>query len=125
MAIPCPKSIMAAIEERFLAEGRPRNITSVHPVGLGDKGGKGASHFAHPGLLKRIVCGTYVDSPPVAEMAARNEIEAYTLPQGAISLLIREIAGGQAGPHHPHGPPHLRRSTPGRRPAECTGRPRT
>ena len=49
------------------------------------------------GLLKRIVCGTYVDSPPIAGMAARNEIEAYTLPQGAISLLIREIAGGRPG----------------------------
>jgi propionate CoA-transferase len=92
-----PESIMAAIEERFLSEGRPRNITSIHPVGLGDKGKKGASHFAHAGLLKRIVCGTYVDSPPVADMAARNEIEAYTLPQGAISLLIREIAGGRPG----------------------------
>ncbi len=92
-----PESIMAAIEERFLAQGRPRNITSVHPVGLGDKGGKGAAHFAHQGLLKRIVCGTYVDSPAVADMAARDEIEAYTLPQGAISLLIREIAGGRPG----------------------------
>jgi propionate CoA-transferase len=92
-----PEKIMAAIEERFLAEGRPRNITSIHPVGLGDRARKGASHFAHKGLLKRIVCGTYVDSPPIAEMAARNEIEAYTLPQGAISLLIREIAGGRPG----------------------------
>lgn len=92
-----PEQVMAAIEARFVAEGSPRNITSIHPVGLGDKGGKGASHFAHQGLLKRIVCGTYVDSPPIADMAARNEIEAYTLPQGAISLLIREIAGGRPG----------------------------
>ena len=92
-----PEAIMAAIEARFLGEGHPRNITSVHPVGLGDRARKGASHFAHPGLLKRIVCGTYVDSPPIADMAARNEIEAYTLPQGAISLLIREIAGGRPG----------------------------
>ncbi|MFN0191436.1 MAG: acyl CoA:acetate/3-ketoacid CoA transferase [Aestuariivirga sp.] len=92
-----PEKIMAAVEERFLAESRPRNITSIHPVGLGDRATKGASHFAHAGLLKRIVCGTYVDSPPIADMAARNEIEAYTLPQGAISLLIREIAGGRPG----------------------------
>jgi propionate CoA-transferase len=92
-----PETIMAAIEERFLLQGRPRNITSIHPVGLGDKAGKGAAHFAHVGLLKRIVCGTYVDSPAIADMAARNEIEAYTLPQGAISMLTREIAGGRPG----------------------------
>ena len=66
-------------------------------MGLGDRATKGASRFAHPGLLKRIVCGTLVDSPPVAGMAARNEIEAYTLPQGAISQLIREIAAGRPG----------------------------
>ena len=92
-----PEAIMAAIEDRFLAEGRPRHITSIHPVGLGDRARKGASHFAHVGLLKRIVSGTYVDSPPIADMAANDEIEAYTLPQGAISLLIREIAGGRPG----------------------------
>ena len=92
-----PERIIQAIEERFLSEGRPRNITSIHPVGLGDRATKGASRFAHPGLLKRIVCGTLVDSPPVAGMAARNEIEAYTLPQGAISQLIREIAAGRPG----------------------------
>jgi propionate CoA-transferase len=92
-----PEAIIAAVEQRFLAESHPRDITSVHPVGLGDRARKGASHFAHRGLLKRIVCGTYVDSPPIADMAARNEIEAYTLPQGAISQLIREIAAGRPG----------------------------
>ena len=92
-----PEKIMDAIEKRFLAEGHPRNITSIHPVGLGDRANKGASHFAHQGLLKRIVCGTYVDSPRVEDMALKNEIEAYTLPQGAISLLIREIAAGRPG----------------------------
>jgi propionate CoA-transferase len=92
-----PETIMAAIEQRFVESGYPRNITSIHPVGLGDRATAGASHFAHRGLLKRIICGTYVDSPPIAAMAARNEIEAYTLPQGAISQLVREIAAGRPG----------------------------
>ncbi len=92
-----PERILAEIEVRFLAQGRPRRITSIHPVGLGDRATKGASHFAHAGLLKRIVCGTFVDSPSVMTMAANNEIEAYTLPQGAISQLIREIAAGRPG----------------------------
>ena len=92
-----PERIMAEIGKRFRAEGRPRDITSIHPVGLGDRATTGASHFAQSGLLKRIVCGTYVDAPAIAAMAINNEIEAYTLPQGAISQLIRDIAAGRPG----------------------------
>lgn len=92
-----PETLMAAVETRFLTEGRPRGITSLHPVGLGDEGERGAGHFAHEGLLKRIICGTYVDSPAIGELAARNLIEAYTLPQGALSQLMREMAAGRPG----------------------------
>lgn len=92
-----PEAIMAAIEKRFLAEGQPRGITSVHPVGLGDGKTLGAGHFAHEGLLKRIVCGTIVNSPAISTMAMAGKVEAYTLPQGALSELAREMAAGRAG----------------------------
>lgn len=92
-----PETLMAAIEERFLASGSPQGITSIHPVGLGNREQLGAGHFAHSGLLKRVVCGTLVDAPGIAELASRNEIEAYTLPQGVLSQLMREIAGGRPG----------------------------
>ncbi|WP_209767174.1 acyl CoA:acetate/3-ketoacid CoA transferase [Azospirillum rugosum] len=92
-----PESLIEAVERRFLSSGLPKSITSIHPVGIGNRGERGASRFAHAGLLKRIVCGTIVDAPPVAAMASRNEIEAYTLPQGALSQLLREIAAGRPG----------------------------
>jgi propionate CoA-transferase len=92
-----PEALIAAVERRFKGSGYPRGITSIHPVGLGDRGENGASRFAHPGLLKRVVCGTLVDAPPLAAMASRDEIEAYTLPQGALSQLVREIAAGRPG----------------------------
>lgn len=92
-----PDALMKAIQERYLAEAHPRNITSIHPVGLGDKGELGANHFAHEGLLKRIVCGTLSDAPSVAALAAQDLVEAYTLPQGVLSQLTREIAGGRPG----------------------------
>ena len=88
---------MAALERRFLASGEPRGITSIHPVGLGDGGDLGAGHFAHDGLLKRIVCGTFVNSPKISDLAVADKIEAYTLPQGVLSQLMREIAAGRPG----------------------------
>ncbi|WP_315833692.1 acyl CoA:acetate/3-ketoacid CoA transferase [Bradyrhizobium prioriisuperbiae] len=92
-----PEALMAALERRFLSEGQPRNITAVHPVGLGDGATLGANHFAHEGLLKRIVCGTFVNSPKISDLAIANKIEGYTLPQGALSQLMREIAAGRPG----------------------------
>ena len=92
-----PEALIAAIERRFLAEGVPRGITSLHPVGLGDRGDQGVSRFAHDGMLKRIVCGTLVDSPRVEALALQDKVEAYTLPQGVISQLMREMASGRPG----------------------------
>ncbi|GAB5378248.1 MAG: acyl CoA:acetate/3-ketoacid CoA transferase [Acuticoccus sp.] len=92
-----PEALMAAIETRFLAEAHPTKITSLHPVGLGERNALGANHFAHEGLLKRIVCGTLVDAPKVAALASADRIEAYTLPQGALSQLMRDMAGGRPG----------------------------
>ena len=92
-----PEALMAALERRFLAEGEPRNITAMHPVGLGDGKTLGAGHFAHEGLLKRVVGGTFVNSPKISDMAIADKIEGYTLPQGALSQLMREMAAGRAG----------------------------
>ena len=92
-----PDALIAAIGKRFHVEGEPRSLTTVHPVGLGDRANRGIAHLAHPGLLKRVVCGTLIDSPPVERMAAANQIEAYTLPQGCLSQLTREMAAGRPG----------------------------
>jgi len=90
-----PEGLMAALERRFLAVGEPAGITTLHPVGLGDDKTLGAGHFAHEKLLRRVVCGTLVNSPKLAELALAEKIEAYTLPQGALSQLMREMAAGR------------------------------
>lgn len=92
-----PDYLIEAIGKRFLDEAAPRGLTTVHPVGLGDRANRGIGHLAHPGLLKRVVCGTLVDSPPVECLAVENKIEAYTLPQGCLSQLTREMAAGRPG----------------------------
>lgn len=92
-----PEALLAALERRFLHEREPRGITAVHPVGLGDSGNLGANHFAPEGLLRRSVAGTFVNSPKLSDLAIADKIEAYTLPQGALSQLMREMAAGRPG----------------------------
>jgi propionate CoA-transferase len=92
-----PESLIVGLEQRFLEEGSPQGLTLLHPVGLGDNIDQGVSRLAHPGLVKRIVTGALVNSPPFQGRALENSVEAYTLPQGALSQLIREMAAGRPG----------------------------
>ncbi|HXX83244.1 MAG TPA: CoA-transferase [Casimicrobiaceae bacterium] len=92
-----PEALLAAVERRFLSQGEPRGLTVVHPVGLGDDGKLGIGHLAHEGLIQRDVGGTFVNSPGISDLAIADRIEAYTLPQGALSLLMREMAAGRPG----------------------------
>ncbi|MXP65924.1 3-oxoacid CoA-transferase [Roseomonas sp. M0104] len=92
-----PDALLAALGERFRETGAPRGITALHPVGLGDGKTRGAGHLAQEGLLKRVVSGTFVNSPGIARLALDEKIEAYTLPQGSLSQLMREMAAGRPG----------------------------
>lgn len=92
-----PEFLIQALEKRYLEKGEPQGLTLLHPVGLGDGAGCGVDHLAYPGLLKRIVAGAFVNSPRIAELAKKDEIEAYNLPQGALSQLMREMASGRPG----------------------------
>src|SRR5947199_50632 len=92
-----PEALLAAVERRFLAEGKPLGLTSVSVVGVGDRALLGATHLAHEGLLKRAITSALVDSPGLVRLAAEDKIEAYTLPQGVLSQLMRDMAAGRPG----------------------------
>ena len=57
----------------------------------------GGDHYAHKGLLKRVIVGHYATAPKLGAMCLRNECEAYNLPQGALAYLLRDLAGASAG----------------------------
>jgi propionate CoA-transferase len=92
-----PEAVIEAIEQRFLNDGAPRGLTLIHVVGIGDRQLKGAARFRHDGLLRRSITSALVDSPVLAELALADKIESYILPQGVMSQLMREIAGGRPG----------------------------
>ncbi|NIA28730.1 MAG: acyl CoA:acetate/3-ketoacid CoA transferase [Actinobacteria bacterium] len=92
-----PDFILQALERRFLQTGHPLDLTIVHAASLGDSKETGLNRLTHKGMVERIIGGHWGWSPRMAEMALTGEIEAYNFPQGAISLLFREIAAKRPG----------------------------
>jgi propionate CoA-transferase len=90
-------AILATIEETFLRTGHPRDLTVVHALGIGDGKGSGLGRLAHEGLVKRVIGGHWFWSPVLQAMARDEVIEAYSLPAGVISTLLREIGAGRPG----------------------------
>src|SRR5574340_473499 len=92
-----PQAILDAIEQRYLETGQPGGLCLIHAVGIGDRKLKGAACFRHPGMLRRSITSALIDSPALIDLALSNKIEAYTLPQGVIAQLMREMAAGRPG----------------------------
>ncbi len=92
-----PGDILLAIEKRFLETGQPRNLTVIHPSGMGDHRGGGIDRLAHEGLTRKVIGGHWGWSDRMQELALNEKIAGYCLPQGVISHLLRAIAGGQPG----------------------------
>ena len=100
----CPDAVLAAVGNRFENEGHPRNITTLHPIAAGDMWGiKGIDHIAKPGLLSRVLAGSYPSGPSSAEppaiwkLIADNEIPAYNIPSGILFDMHREAAAMRPG----------------------------
>ena len=92
-----PTKVIEALAQRFKEEQQPKDLTLIHTTGLGDRNDRGMSPLAQQGMIKRVIGGHWAQSPRLAEMAERNEIEAYNFPQGVVCHLIRAAASKQPG----------------------------
>ena len=100
----CPDAVLAALGARFDREGAPRDLTSIHPIAAGDFfGTKGVDHIAKPGMLSRIIGGSYPSGPTKAEppliwqMITGNQVKAWNVPSGIVFDMLREGAAKRPG----------------------------
>ncbi len=92
-----PEKILTALENRFLADGHPRDLTLFHVTGIGAVTEKGLCHLAHKALIRRVIGGNYGLQIPFMKLIVDNEVEAYNFPQGVMSQMCRAMAGKQPG----------------------------
>ncbi len=100
----CPDALLAAIGQKFQDSGRPRNLTTIHPIAAGDMYGiGGVDHLAQDGLLSCVIAGSFpsgpsrMPSPRIWQMISENRVQAYNIPSGVLYHMHREAAAHRPG----------------------------
>ena len=91
------ETLNRALEQRFLETCHPKDLTIFTIAGQGAGAGTGSDHFAHEGMVKRLIAGHYNLAPTLRAMAIEGKIEAYNLPQGTMAQMVRDAAGKRVG----------------------------
>lgn len=92
-----PQRFIDELAAVYTAEGRPRDLTTVRIVGIGDFADRGFSQLGLPGLMRRTIGSNIGNEPRLGALVEAGELESYSFPQGVLSQLMREIAAGRPG----------------------------
>lgn len=92
-----PEAVIDALRDRHIETGEPRALTLVSSVSIGDWESTGFNKLAIPAMVRRVISGGFNNCPAFAALAIADEVEAYTLPQGVLSQITRDIAAGRPG----------------------------
>lgn len=92
------EEVAVNLKQSYLESGHPRDLTLYYATGVGNFNDRGVAHFAHEGMLKRLVAGHFaVAGPAITKLVMDNKLEAYTLPQGIFVTMSRNIAAKRPG----------------------------
>ena len=100
----CPDKVLQRSASASSAKAQPRDLTTLHPIAAGDMYGiQGIDHIAKPGLLSRVLAGSYpsgpssLPMPAIWRMIVDNQVEAYNIPSGILFDMHRDAAARRPG----------------------------
>src|ERR1700741_2315293 len=100
----CPDKTLAALGSRFAQEGHPRSLTTLHPIAAGDMYGiRGIDHLARPGMLKKVLAGSYpsgpssLPMPDIWRLIVEEKIAAYNVASGILFDMHRDAPAQRPG----------------------------
>lgn len=94
VGIGVPEEILHTLEEKYLSDGHPRDLSLYWAAGQGDSSTRGLNHFGNEGCVKLAVGGHWNLVPKLQKLAIDDKIEAYNFPQGVISHMFRDASAG-------------------------------
>ena len=93
-----PEELLSAIYKRFKETGHPKDLTIICASGFG---GWDETRYADPliagGAVKCVIAGHFGSMPAAVRMAYEGRIEAYNLPLGVLSHVLRAAASRKEG----------------------------
>jgi len=94
-----PEELCMALGERYCKEAFPKDLTLMFASGVGSSGKSefGLDHFAHDGMISRIIAGHVGLATKLSNKINEGKIRAYNFPQGVVVQMFRAAAGGHPG----------------------------
>jgi propionate CoA-transferase len=102
--VSLPDKALEALGMGFRLKGRPRDLTVIFPVNLGDMfGQKGLDHLANEGQVRCLIGGSFPSgpssaaTPAIRRLITNDRLRAYNYPIGILMALLGESAAKGLG----------------------------
>lgn len=92
-----PEYLLEEVRSRFDATAHPCNLHLIAVATTGDRMGRGVDRLAVEGLISKYTFGWSGNCPGFVDLIKANKIDAWNLPLGAVSHLVRDAAANRAG----------------------------
>jgi propionate CoA-transferase len=98
LSLSNPEMLHLAVAERFEKTSHPKDLTLFCAAALGGwSEDLYADRYIKDGAVKKTILGHYGSMPAAMRMAKEGKIEAYNMPLGVLSHVVRAAAGDKKG----------------------------